>query len=188
MGGNSNANGIAAAAGGPRSASGDTGSAAAFGIEEQIRADQYRGIVAVGKPIGRRSPREVHPRPSDGPPRRAVQRHRMSLATIDRAEVVDALERMTASSPAPIVRANRTQVVTRAKRQLDVLARFDAQYTTPETAHHFALMDAMSIDAAASWMVRRVLRMKCRYEYHNNAFFMGLADTVANYVISAVHE
>ena len=50
MGGNSIANGIASAAGGPRSASGDTGSAAAFGIEEQIRADQYRGLVA--KPRG----------------------------------------------------------------------------------------------------------------------------------------
>ena len=69
-------------------------------------------------------------------------------------------------------------------RFIEVRARFDAQFTTPESAAHFALMDAMSVDAAASWMVRRVLRMKCRYEYHNNGFMFGLADTLANYVVS----
>jgi len=81
-----------------------------------------------------------------------------------------------AATPTPIVRIG-------AGRQMDVKARFDSQFTTPTNAAHFALMDAMSIDAAASWMVRRKLRMMCRYEYHNNPLLMGLIDTYADYVI-----
>lgn len=45
------------------------------------------------------------------------------------------------------------------------------------------MADAMSVDASASWMVRRTLRMRCRYEYHNNPFFMGGANRLARFVI-----
>jgi len=41
----------------------------------------------------------------------------------------------------------------------------------------------MSVDAMASWMVRRKIRMMCRYEYHNNPLMMGVCDTYADYVI-----
>jgi hypothetical protein len=41
----------------------------------------------------------------------------------------------------------------------------------------------MSIDASASWMVRRTLRMRNRYEYHNNGYYFGIADTIADYTI-----
>lgn len=92
------------------------------------------------------------------------------------------------SSPALTVSAsprlrNPASNLVPARRNLDVRARFDSQFTTPLDSSHFALMDAMSVDAAASWMIRRTLRMKCRYEYHNNAFFSGVVDTYANYVI-----
>lgn len=83
---------------------------------------------------------------------------------------------VTNSTPTQIVRLG-------ASRQMDVKARFDSQFTTPLNAGHFALMDAMSIDAAASWMVRRKLRMMCRYEYHNNPLLFGLIDTYADYII-----
>ena len=36
------------------------------------------------------------------------------------------------------------------------------QFTMPLNAGHFLLMDAMSVDSMASWMVRRKLRMMCR--------------------------
>jgi lambda family phage portal protein len=62
-------------------------------------------------------------------------------------------------------------------------ARFDSQFTTPDNQNHWALADAMSIDASANWMVRRQLRMRARYEYHNNSWLMGMAQTLANYVV-----
>ena len=70
-----------------------------------------------------------------------------------------------------------------ANHPREVKARFDSQFTTGLNAGHFALADATSIDAAASWQVRRTLRMKCRYEYHNNPLLLGLIDTYADYVI-----
>ncbi len=64
-----------------------------------------------------------------------------------------------------------------------VRARFDSQFTTDENKRHFALADALSVDASSSWQVRRLLRMRNRYEYHNNSYYMGLADTIGDYVI-----
>ena len=71
----------------------------------------------------------------------------------------------------------------RADRRMDIRARFDSQFTTPLNEAHFALMDAMSVDAMASWMVRRKLRMMCRYEFHNNTLMAGIVNTYANYVV-----
>jgi capsid protein len=112
---------------------------------------------------------------------------RAAAPTLERIDTAAAaLEILAANSGQThaITVARPVAVQTVTTRRLDVRARFDAQFTTPESAGHFALMDALSVDAAASWMVRRVLRMKCRYEYHNNSVFMGLADTLGNYVIS----
>ena len=83
---------------------------------------------------------------------------------------------LTTPAPTRIVRIG-------SNRLPDVKARFDSQFTTPLNAGHFALADATSIDAAASWQVRRTLRMKCRYEFHNNPLLFGLIDTYADYVI-----
>lgn len=64
-----------------------------------------------------------------------------------------------------------------------IRARFDSQFTTDENRRRWALADVMSIDASASWMVRRQLRMRSRYEYHNNGFYSGMVDSVADYCI-----
>ena len=64
-----------------------------------------------------------------------------------------------------------------------IRGHFSVNFTTDENRKHFALADAMSIDASASWMVRRLLRMRNRYEFHNNSYYAGMADTIANYVI-----
>jgi capsid protein len=70
-----------------------------------------------------------------------------------------------------------------SERMPGIKARFDLQYNNPADTKHWALSDSMSVDASASWMVRRTFRMKSRYEYHNNSYCMGIVDTVANYVI-----
>lgn len=62
-------------------------------------------------------------------------------------------------------------------------ARFDQEFTTNENRAHWTYADAASIDSQASASVRRTLRTRCRYEYHNNPFFMGGANRLARFVI-----
>lgn len=64
-----------------------------------------------------------------------------------------------------------------------IRARFDSEFASDENRRHFALANASSVDAMANASVRRSLRMKSRYEYHNNSYFMGIVNTIANYVI-----
>lgn len=64
-----------------------------------------------------------------------------------------------------------------------IRARFDSQFTTDDNRRHWAAADAMSADAAASPGVRRILRMRGRYEVANNSYARGICNTVANYVI-----
>lgn len=64
-----------------------------------------------------------------------------------------------------------------------IKARFDSQFTTDENRRHWQLADSMSVDAAASWQVRRTLRMRSRYEYHNNGYYMNLVGNIGNYEI-----
>lgn len=64
-----------------------------------------------------------------------------------------------------------------------VRARFDAEFTTPENRRHWALADSMSIDAAANPGTRHILRMRHRYEYHNNAYYQSLSGIVTDYTI-----
>jgi capsid protein len=64
-----------------------------------------------------------------------------------------------------------------------IRGRFDTQYTTEENRRHWAMADGMSVDASASWLVRRTLRIRSRYEFHNNSYLMGICRTVANYVV-----
>ena len=90
--------------------------------------------------------------------------------------------RVTVSNRAEIARFDQPLPV-HARRRLDVQSRFDEQFVTPLNAAHFALADGMSIDAQASWMVRRILRMKCRYEYHNNGFAKDICARYADYII-----
>lgn len=78
------------------------------------------------------------------------------------------------SAPRPISNADNRRMLR---------ARFDSAQTTRENYRHWQMADAASADSSADPGVRRVLRMRCRYEFHNNSYFMGTADTLANYTI-----
>ena len=61
-----------------------------------------------------------------------------------------------------------------------IRARYDAAQTTDENRRHWALADGLSADAAASPMVRRILRNRCRHEVANNSYARGIVLTLAN--------
>ncbi len=61
-----------------------------------------------------------------------------------------------------------------------VKARFDAAQTTADNARHWSAADALSADADASPEVRRILRMRSRYEVANNSYARGLVLMLAN--------
>lgn len=64
-------------------------------------------------------------------------------------------------------------------------ARFDNAMTSQDNSQLWALSDGMSVDASANYMVRRTLRMRCRYAYHNNPFVMGAANRLGKFVIGS---
>lgn len=101
----------------------------------------------------------------------------MKLAATSLASAMGARTR-GATSTNSLVRHNGSQL-----QQRKIKARFDSQFTTSENERHWAMADAMSIDASASWMIRRTLRMRNRYEFHNNGYYGGLAETIADYTI-----
>jgi capsid protein len=80
-------------------------------------------------------------------------------------------------------RAARSARAVGGDRNGRIKGRFDNQFSTAENERHWQFSDSMSVDASASWMVRRILRMRNRYEFHNNSYCAGIASTIANYVI-----
>ncbi|HUX01389.1 MAG TPA: phage portal protein [Phycisphaerae bacterium] len=64
-----------------------------------------------------------------------------------------------------------------------VRAKYDAAQTTPENRRHWANADALSANAAMTPDVRRILRMRARYEVANNSYAKGIVLTLANDVI-----
>ena len=64
-----------------------------------------------------------------------------------------------------------------------IRARFDTQFTTDENRKHFALAEARCRLTPRRLDGPRLLRMRNRYEFHNNSYYAGMADTIANYVI-----
>ena len=63
-------------------------------------------------------------------------------------------------------------------RQLQ--ARFDAAQTTHDNVKHWAAADHYSADQEARPEVRRILRMRSRYEVANNSYAKGLVQMLAN--------
>ena len=61
-----------------------------------------------------------------------------------------------------------------------IRARFDAAQTTKDNARHWSAADCLSADQEASPEVRRVLRMRSRYEVANNSYAKGLVQMIAN--------
>ena len=65
---------------------------------------------------------------------------------------------------------NRRQKKHREKTHLlPVRSRFDAALTTPDNARHWSAADYFSADQEASPEVRKILRMRSRYEVANNS-------------------
>lgn len=61
-----------------------------------------------------------------------------------------------------------------------IRARYDAAQTTPDNARHWAAADHLSADQEARPEVRRVLRMRSRYEIANNSYARGLVQMLSN--------
>jgi len=64
-----------------------------------------------------------------------------------------------------------------------VRARYDAAATNADNRRHWANADSLSVDAANSPNVRRVLRDRARYEVANNSYARGIVVTLANDVV-----
>ena len=75
------------------------------------------------------------------------------------------------------------QDISKAQNRRMIAARFDQQFTNSENAAQWGLADSLSVDASANYLVRRTLRMRCRYEYHNNPWMMGAANRLAKFVV-----
>jgi len=61
-----------------------------------------------------------------------------------------------------------------------IQARFDAAQTTHDNVKHWAAADHYSADQEARPEVRRILRMRSRYEVANNSYAKGLVQMLAN--------
>jgi len=57
--------------------------------------------------------------------------------------------------------------------------KYDAAQTTHDNRRHWANADALSADASASPVVRRILRSRARYEVANNSYARGIINTLA---------
>lgn len=77
-----------------------------------------------------------------------------------------------------IVPADRTELIT----QKPILAKFDLAQTTRENRVHWAGTDSLSARASMSPAVRRVIRIRSRYEAENNSWYAGILRTATNHI------
>ena len=64
-----------------------------------------------------------------------------------------------------------------------VQAKFDLAQTTSENKKHWANADGLSARAAVSPAVRRVVRLRSRYEAENNSWYRGILRTAVNHIV-----
>ena len=64
-----------------------------------------------------------------------------------------------------------------------VKARYDAAQTTVRNARHWAMADNYSANSDNTFMVRRTLRSRARYEYANNTYCQGIVNSFAEWLI-----
>ena len=62
-------------------------------------------------------------------------------------------------------------------------ARFDLAQTTADNRRHWAEADNLSARAAISPAVRRVIRIRSRYEAENNSWYAGILRTATNHIV-----
>jgi len=91
------------------------------------------------------------------------------------------LDRILGRSPRRL--SERARPRRRQGTGLAIRGRFDAAQRTDDNTRHWANVDFLSPDAAASADVRRTLRARARYEVANNSYARGIVLTLANDVI-----
>jgi lambda family phage portal protein len=64
-----------------------------------------------------------------------------------------------------------------------VNAKFDLAQTTADNRKHWAAADGLSARAAMSAAVRRVVRIRSRYEAENNSWYAGILRTGVNHIV-----
>lgn len=64
-----------------------------------------------------------------------------------------------------------------------VQARFDVAQTTADNRKHWTHADGLSARAAMSPAVRRVIRLRSRYEAENNSWYAGILRTAVNHIV-----
>ncbi len=64
-----------------------------------------------------------------------------------------------------------------------VRAKYDSAMTSDHNRRHWAHADGLSVNAANSVEVRRILRNRSRYEVANNSYARGITLTLANDVV-----
>jgi lambda family phage portal protein len=66
-----------------------------------------------------------------------------------------------------------------------VRAKFDLAQTTSENRKHWTNADGLAARAAISPAVRRVVRIRSRYESENNSWYAGILRTASNHIVGA---
>ena len=82
-------------------------------------------------------------------------------------------------------RRGRHRKVTTPARQPMVRAKFDLAQTTSENRKHWTNADGLAARAAISPAVRRVVRIRSRYESENNSWYAGILRTASNHIVGA---
>ena len=72
---------------------------------------------------------------------------------------------------------------TRKHNPVMVNAKFDLAQTTADNRRHWAAADGLSARAAMSAAVRRVVRIRSRYEAENNSWYAGILRTAVNHIV-----
>ena len=72
---------------------------------------------------------------------------------------------------------------TRKHKPVMVNAKFDLAQTTADNRKHWAAADGLSARAAMSAAVRRVVRIRSRYEAENNSWYAGILRTAVNHIV-----
>jgi len=78
-------------------------------------------------------------------------------------------------------KAKRSKVIHVTAKPIQ--AKFDLAQTTPDNKRHWASADGLSARASMSAAVRRVIRLRSRYEAENNSWYAGILRTAVNHIV-----
>lgn len=70
-----------------------------------------------------------------------------------------------------------------SRKPKQIQAKFDLAQTTADNRKHWANADGLSARAAISPAVRRVVRIRSRYEAENNSWYAGILRTAVNHIV-----